>query len=163
MSSDAQKEWEALWNVEGLRTAREAAYRGALARVRSRGEAGEVGRRRPENEVVTPELAQAEVIFLRQAIGCIWGGPAKMTDEVAALLGYEDKAAFNQDQERLEHCVAGALPASRGDWRRVLLAAELAFASYELGGAWDWETVTGINEEAAILVLRAVQSKLWLL
>lgn len=150
-------------NLERLRAAREAAYRGALARVRSRSDAGETDRDRPDNEVVTPELAEAEVIFLRCAIGEIWGGPAHMTHEVAALLGYKGKAAFYQDQERLVHCVDGALPASRGDWRRLLLAAELAFASYDLGGAWDWQTVTGINDEASILVLRALQSKLWLL
>lgn len=163
LSSDAQQKWKALWDLERLRGAREAAYREALARAGSRSEAGDVGRHRPDDEIVEPELAEAEVLFLRHAIGGIWGGPAKMTDEVAALLGYSDKASFSQDQERLVQCAEGAVPASREDWRRLLLAGELAFASYGLGGAWDWEIVTGISDEAAILVLRTLQSKLWLL
>ena len=83
-----------------------------------------------------------------------------MTDGVAALLGYKDAAAFAQDQDRLVDCASGASPATRADWRRLLTSSELAFASYALGGAWDWDIVTGIDDEASILILRALQSKL---
>jgi hypothetical protein len=161
MPSDASQEWRALWNVERLRAARDAAGKEAHDRVRRRSRAGGIGIDRPDDEVVAPDLAEAELIFLGCAIRDIWGGPAKMTGEVAALLGYEDAAAFSRDQERLVDCASGGSPASRRDWRRLLLAAELAFASHELGGAWDWDTVTGIDDEAAVLVLRALQAKLW--
>ncbi len=46
------------------------------------------------------------------------------------------------------------------DWTRVLVAAEVAFASDLFGSGVDWGTTTGLRDAESIVLLRRLQRKL---
>jgi hypothetical protein len=49
---------------------------------------------------------------------------------------------------------------SRDDWRRVLLATEVVFASDVFGSGLDWSTTTGFSDADSISLLRSIQRKM---
>jgi hypothetical protein len=51
-------------------------------------------------------------------------------------------------------------PLTPADWRRALLATELAFASDVLGSGVEWSTTTGWRDDETIRCLRNIQRKL---
>ena len=46
------------------------------------------------------------------------------------------------------------------EWRKVLLAVEVVFASDVVGSGVDWPTTTGISDADSIAALRGLQRKL---
>lgn len=46
------------------------------------------------------------------------------------------------------------------DWRRVLLAVEIVFASDVVGAGLDWPTTSGFADEESVRLLRGLQRKL---
>ena len=107
---------------------------------------------------VKERLTRKEKEVLREGI-FQWEGPAWMTDEVATMIGYESASAFYADSGRLKRKVAlGRL--SPIDARRALVATEVAFASDVIGAGVEWETVTGLDDDETLRLLRELQRKL---
>lgn len=104
-------------------------------------------------------LTASERRLLWCGVRLLFSGPAQMTDEVARVVGFSDAADFKASWERLSEAVKEGQPLRPRDWHRVVATTEIGFSSVTVGAAWDWYPVTGINEEAALLLLRAVQSK----
>jgi hypothetical protein len=103
---------------------------------------------------LTPEEKGVLVAGLVQ-----WGGPARMTDEVATVVGFESASAFHADTQRLRRNVErGQL--SSTDARRALVATEIVFASDVIGAGVEWETVTGLSDVDTLRLLRGLQRKL---
>ena len=89
-----------------------------------------------------------------------WGGPARCTEAMAVAMGFEGiSGLLNQGQQIAEELRDGRA-LTRKDWRRALLATEVAFASNVVGSGLDWLTTTGLNDEETLRTLRSVQRKL---
>ena len=81
-----------------------------------------------------------------------------MTDEVAAVVGFESAGAFYTEAQRLRRDVErGQL--SPTDARRALVATEIIFASDVIGAGVEWETVTGMSDVETLRLLRGLQRK----
>jgi hypothetical protein len=109
---------------------------------------------RPVEEGLTPEERDVLIAGLVQ-----WGGPARMTDEVATVVGFESASAFYSDIQRIRRQIEGGqlLPT---DARRALVATEIVFVSDVIGAGVEWETVTGMSDVETLRLLRRLQRKL---
>lgn len=87
------------------------------------------------------------------------GGPAHTTDEFAVAMGFKGTDDLLSQRHRLSQALAAGEPLSRLDWRRMLLATELAFASDVVDSGVEWPTTTGFSDVDAIELLRGVQRK----
>jgi hypothetical protein len=58
-----------------------------------------------------------------------WWGPANCTDELAVAMGFADRKNFFAEIDRLLPLLDAAVPLTRLDWARTLLATEIVFAS----------------------------------
>lgn len=107
----------------------------------------------------TVVLDERERRFLRAAL-LDWGGPANPTDDLAVAMGFSSAAAIAREAWQLwEHIEAGhAL--STDDWRRVLLAAEVVFASDVVGSGVEWASTSGLSDIESVALLRRLQRKL---
>ena len=108
---------------------------------------------------VAAELTEDERGVLGKGLG-EWGGPAAPTDEIARLLGFSDVRALRDDGRRIADAISAGEPLDPDDWRRALLATELAFASDVVGSGVDWQSTVGISDEETIRLLRSIQRKL---
>ena len=110
-------------------------------------------------EPIALALDDDERQFLRAAM-LNWGGPAEPTHEFAVALGFHNAESLSRDVWNLWKTLEteGALPAA--DWRRVLLAAEVVFASDVVGVGLDWSIVSGFPDDESIRILRRLQRKL---
>ena len=104
-------------------------------------------------------LDDRERQFLRAAM-LEWGGPASPTDELAVALGFTSATTMSSETWALwERIESGEVLTSR-DWRQVLLAAEVVFASDVVGSGLDWPITSGIPDAESIGILRGLQRKL---
>ncbi|GAA2590883.1 hypothetical protein GCM10010435_81980 [Winogradskya consettensis] len=103
-------------------------------------------------------LTRAERELLRAGV-TEWERSEGDRDETARLLGYGDRPEMQSDVVRLAGLPASDRPVSRRDFRRLLLATELAFASETLGWARDWEADTGYTDHDTVTVLRGLQER----
>jgi hypothetical protein len=110
------------------------------------------------DDVVVVPLDDDEWRLLRQVFQ--WGGPARMLDDTAVLVGYDNAGAFYSDRTRLIRLVDERRGLAPEDWRRLVVSTELLFASNVVGCGLDWSTVSGIRDDEAIMLLRSVQRKL---
>lgn len=104
-------------------------------------------------------LEPSEIDMLVRAL-LEWGGPAHVSDELARGMGFagaedllERGRSFRQDLRNNE-LIRDA------DWARILLAAEIVFASDLMGSGTDWSTTTGLTDDETVKLLRGVQRKL---
>src|SRR5258706_7811984 len=104
------------------------------------------------------DLDEAERDLLRCGINQ-WRGPARCTDEMAIAIGFESVADLFAQSDRLIDVVVSGGPMSRRDWRPVLLATEIVFASNVIGSGIDWASTTGLSDAESIATLRRVQHK----
>lgn len=105
-----------------------------------------------------PILDEDERNFVSQALG-EWGGSARATDALALMMGFRDKRDLMDETSRLATRVRSDAPLAFDEWRRALLATEIAFASDVVGSGLDWETVSGLSDGRSIALLRSVQRK----
>lgn len=125
---------------------------------RSRNRAGIILRVPDEsNDVVA--LDDRERQFLRAAM-LEWGGPANPTDALALALGFTSAATMSRETWALWERIEAGQALSAQDWRRVLLAAEVVFASDVVGSGLDWPITSGIPDAESIAILRGLQRKL---
>jgi hypothetical protein len=111
-----------------------------------------------------PERVAADLTEMERSIlasGLLeWGGPASPTDDLARVLGFDDVRALYDQGRALAMSLRAGEPLTPADWRRALLATELAFASDVLGSGVDWSTTTGWRDDETIGYLRNIQRKL---
>ena len=88
------------------------------------------------------------------------GHEARLPEGLAREIGYANLDDLQAESERLRGMVHEARPLSPAAWRRVLITAEIVFASDVYGVGRDWETYTGLDDTSSISILRAVQTKL---
>lgn len=110
-------------------------------------------------ERVEVSLTEDELRFLRAAL-LDWGGPARPTDEIAAALGFASAERVSEGTWELWQRIEQESALSTQDWRRVLLAVEIVFASDVVGSGLDWATTSGIPDGESIALLRRLQRKL---
>lgn len=89
----------------------------------------------------------------------MWRGPAKMTEPLAVALWFDGAIDFERQLDRLEQSLTTGVALGARDWHRAVAVAELAFASWVLGAAGDWDIVSGMDDHATLDRLRAVQRK----
>lgn len=111
------------------------------------------------SDLVMVDLTEAERHLLARGLK-EWGGPAHSTEALAVAMGFEGVEDLYAQAGPLYASIRAEAPLSRRDWRRVLIATEVVFASDIFGSGCDWSTTTGLSDEETILLLRAVQRKL---
>ncbi|WP_307815245.1 hypothetical protein [Streptomyces sp. I4(2020)] len=104
-------------------------------------------------------LAQDEVRLLQRALD-EWGGPARCSDELAFGMGFVDARDLLDQCRILSRALGDDDPIKPVDWARTLLAAEIVFVSDLVGSGVEWQTTTGLTDEATLPILRAIQRKL---
>ncbi|MFE5502875.1 hypothetical protein ACFQ73_09980 [Amycolatopsis japonica] len=107
-------------------------------------------------ELVSVELPDDEREVLRRGLA-EWGGPASCTEALAAAMGFRSVADLLEDGRRLRTALAARKPLSPQDWRRVMAATEIVFASDVFGSGLDWSITTGFSDEQTIKILRRLQ------
>jgi hypothetical protein len=111
---------------------------------------------------VAPEqvvLDDGERRFLRAAL-LDWGGPAHPTDELAVAMGFSSARSLSGEARALWKRIEARETLTTEDWRRVLLAIEIVFASAVMGSGLDFRYTSGLADEEAIKILRGLQRKL---
>lgn len=109
-----------------------------------------------EHEV---ELSERERYVLSRGLR-EWGGPAYATDEVARVIGFNSVDELYTEAGRIGDALMAGQALSTADWRATIIATEIAFISWTLGAAHDWQTVTGLTDEETLPLIRSAQSKL---
>ena len=104
-------------------------------------------------------LDDMERRFLRAAL-LDWGGPAGPTDALALAMGFTSADSLSREAWALWERIEAGEALAADDWRRVLLAAEIVFASDVVGSGLDWRITSGISDEESIALLRGLQRKL---
>ena len=110
-------------------------------------------------EPMTVELTDNERSLLMTAL-TEWGGAAHPDDFIARALGFENLDRMDAERDRLFSALHRYQAMTPKDWRTVLLCAEIGSVSVVYGAGWDWETVSGFDDETTIRVLRSLQEKL---
>jgi hypothetical protein len=107
-----------------------------------------------------PALTDQQREFLSTAIG-VWRGVASDRPLPLHVLGYSSWQEFDAEITRLQTALTQARPElSRLDWTRVLLLAEIGFASDVLGAGIEFEIVGAWRDLEALSMLRTVQRQL---
>lgn len=106
-----------------------------------------------------PELSASERDLLAHGLGQ-WGGPAKATNALAQVMGFENVEGLYREGDRIADELRRGGSLSAADLARALIATEFVFASDYYGAGWDWENVTGLSDGDTIKSLREVQRKL---
>ncbi|GAB2983417.1 hypothetical protein [Frigoribacterium salinisoli] len=96
--------------------------------------------------------------LLRQGLGQ-WGGPAALTDDLAVAMGFASAADFFATAGTLSALLLHEAPLAPADWRRVLLATEIVFVSDIVGAGYEWQIVTGLDDESTLRTLRRLQQR----
>jgi hypothetical protein len=105
------------------------------------------------------DLSAAERDLLAQGLDH-WGGPARATDALARVMGFENVEDLYREGDRVARELRRGGNLSGADLARALIATEFVFASDYYGAGWDWENVSGLSDEETIKRLREVQGKL---
>lgn len=89
------------------------------------------------------------------------GGPASPTDALARAIGFQSSVDLGQGEgRRLRDALRLGTPLTPGDWRRILLATEIVFASDVVGAGTNWPITTGLSDQETITALRTIQKKI---
>lgn len=110
------------------------------------------------SEPVHFELSDQESTLLWQGLGH-WGGPADLTDAMAVAIGFASTADFFDEEERSSAALKEKAALPPADWRRILLATEIVFASDIVGAGYEWQAVTGWDDEATLRILRRLPQR----
>jgi hypothetical protein len=112
-----------------------------------------------DQRLVTVDMDDRERAFLRAAL-LDWDGPARPTQEFAVAMGFGDAEQLPSDTRSLWRRIDRQSALSIGDWRCVLLAAEVIFVSDVVGSGLDWRLTSGFSDEESIAIPRGLQRKM---
>ena len=105
------------------------------------------------------DLSDDERELLRDGL-LEWGGSAHLTDPMAVAMGFASSADFFSTAKKLRLLLEEKAALPPAEWRRILLATEIVFVSDVVGAGYEWETVTGMDDESTLRVLRGLQKRL---
>lgn len=111
------------------------------------------------DELVPIELDEDEREVLAHGL-TEWGGPARCTEALAVAMDFGSIASLFEHVVRLRPLLRTGQPLTARDWRRVLISAEIVFASDVFGSGWDWQSTTGFRDDETIRLLRSLQRKI---
>ena len=109
--------------------------------------------------VTAVELNEDERRFLQAGL-LEWGGPASPTTALALAMGFSGAKEMSREAWELWERIERNDQLGPQEWRKVLLAVEVVFASDVVGSGVDWPTTTGILDADSIAALRGLQRKL---
>ncbi len=109
------------------------------------------------NELVPPVTLDNDERRLLRAGLLEWGGPARPTEAFAVAMGFTSAAGLPREAWGLWRRIEAGEVLAPEEWRRVLLAVELVFASDVVGSGLDWSITSGMSDEEALAVLRRLQ------
>lgn len=104
-------------------------------------------------------LSKFELEFLMRGF-LEWSGPANCTEEMARAIGFESKNDLWNHNAIFRASIVERDGLNSRDWRRLLLAVEIVFASDVIGSGLDWHTTTGWSDSSSIEILRSIQRKM---
>ncbi|MEU4840915.1 hypothetical protein [Nocardia testacea] len=105
-------------------------------------------------------LSPREHEFLDSALASYTGVSTSAPIPVRAF-GFDDRDLFDTEVGRLRHAVAEGLTLNDLDTARVLFLSELAFGSDLLGAGVEFQLVSPMRDDEAIVILRQLQRKLY--
>ena len=111
------------------------------------------------SELIAIDLTDEERSVLRAGL-VEWGGPARVTQELAVGMGFRDQEDLFRQGNRIRIDLEAGRPLSPLDWARTVLATEIVFASNLVGSGRDWSLTTGISDVDTLRILREIQRKL---
>lgn len=109
-------------------------------------------------EPVQLNLTDDERAVLRAGL-VEWGGPTRVTQELAVAMGFRDQADLFLEGDRIKGALEDREPLTPLDWARTVLATEIVFASNLVGSGRDWSITTGFGDVETLALLRAIQGK----
>ena len=109
-------------------------------------------------ECIRVDLTDRERGILRSGL-IEWGGPARVTQELAVAMGFRDQQDLFRDGDRLIASLEASDPMTPLDWARTILATEIVFASNLVGSGRDWSVTTGFSDAETLACLREIQRK----
>lgn len=89
-----------------------------------------------------------------------WDSPVGGTSALAVAMGFEDMTDLLVQGRRLRLALVGREPLTAKDWRKMLAATEIVFASDVFGSGPRWSSTTGFSDEETIRILRSLQKKI---
>jgi hypothetical protein len=116
-------------------------------------------KRQADSGKLTVDLTTEERDLLAQGL-LQWGGAAAPTDALAVAMGFADVRDLLTQSKRIGNAIEYGTPVAASDLRRALVATEIVFSSDVFGAGVEWETVTGLTDQASISMLRTLQRKL---
>jgi len=109
--------------------------------------------------LVTIALAGDERNVLRCGL-VEWDSPVGGTDALAVAMGFRNMTDLLEQGHRLRSALVGREPLSAKDWRKMLAATEIVFASDVFGSGLAWAGTTGFSDEETLRILRGLQRKI---
>ncbi len=113
---------------------------------------------RDPDEEFNIELTADEAEMLAQG-PYTWDGPGYPTDNLARAMGFRNVADLHSIGFEIGDRIRAREILTRRDWTRAIMALEISFGS-DAGAGWEWQTVTGFEDEYSIKVVRGLQAKL---
>ena len=110
------------------------------------------------SESIHLDLTDHERAILRSGL-VEWGGPARVTQELAVAMGFKDQDDLFRDGDRLVEALESREPMTPRDWARAILATEIVFVSNLVGSGCDWSITTGFSDADTLKTLREIQRK----
>lgn len=111
------------------------------------------------NDALVVELQEDERAMLRWGL-LDWGGPARPTDELVRVMGFDSIVDLHENARRIAESVWTGAALTRRDWTRALVATEFVWASDVFGSGLDSVYSFGYTDEEAVATLRSLQRKL---
>jgi hypothetical protein len=111
------------------------------------------------DELIAIDLTDDERGVLRAGL-VEWGGPARVTQDLARAMGFLDQADLFRQCDRIITELEADRPLLAFDWARTVLATEIVFASDLVGSGVEWSITTGLSDEDTVRTLRGLQRKL---
>lgn len=116
----------------------------------------------PLAAAVPVELTKRERDLLARGL-LVWGGPARPSDAIARVIGFNDVETLHREGDRIRRILKGSEALTKRDLQAALIATEIVWSSNFYGAAFDWELDTGWDDVTTLSVLRGLQRKLlWL-
>lgn len=116
----------------------------------------------PLDAAVPVELTERERYLLARGL-LEWGGPARPSDAIARVIGFDDVETMYRESDRIRRLLKEPAALTKRDLQAALIATEIVWSSNFYGAAFDWESVTGWDDTTTLSVLRGLQRKLlWL-